>query len=80
MKARGYARRTKRLAAVKSRSLDEIKLNPIAVAVNRVIQVHSLAFDLDVGVIKVPFTCDLTLPSIDALKQFRIIAIPGDEQ
>jgi hypothetical protein len=64
------ALRRKRLATLKSRSLLNIGLNRIAIAVNRTIQVQPLAFDLDVSLIEVRFACDLTLLPIEPFKQF----------
>ena len=50
--------------------LAEVELDSIAVAIDGAIEILPLAFYLNVGFIQVPFTADLSLPAIEAHKQF----------
>ena len=51
--------------------LTEKKLDRVADAVDREVQIRPAAPDLDVGLIHLPFPCDGPLAQIEPLKKFR---------
>jgi hypothetical protein len=44
----------------------EVKLDRISIVIDSAVQIHPLAFDLDVGLVQVPFAGNLSLSSIKA--------------